>query len=122
MPFFESSRDLSIALFMMLFAAILGFSIIYVAARWLKDKRAPRIVVRAALSNKRAQEDYVYRQRNTAPGMRTQKRITYYVTFALESGGQIELRVSKPQYLKLKKGYKGTLTYQSARYIGFERD
>ena len=118
---FESSGNFYITIFIILFATIIGFSIIFIVVHWIKDKRSPRIVVYSTISNKRTQKDNVYRQRNAAPGMHTHKIITYYVTFDSETGEQIELRVSKLKYSKLRKGYKGKLTFQGTKYIGFER-
>ena len=117
----ESSGNFYIILFIIPFVAIVGISIIFIVVHWIKNKRPPRIVVHSAISNKRIQMDNVYRLRNAAPGMRTHKLITYYVTFDLETGEQIELRVSKLKYSELRKGCKGKLTFQGTRYIGFEK-
>ena len=46
---------------------------------------------------------------------------TYYVTFQVESGDRMELRVSGPEYGMLIEGDHGTLTFQGTRYLGFER-
>lgn len=116
---FESFGNFCITLFMIQFAAIIGLSIFFIVVNRIKDKRSPRIVVYSTISNKRIQKDNVYRQRNASPGMCTHKIITYYVTFDLETGEQIELRVSKLKYLELQKGCKGKLTFQGTRYIGF---
>lgn len=78
-------------------------SLIVIVAHWIKDRRSPRIVVQAAITNKCIQKDYVSRHRYAAPGMCSHRMLTYYATFDLETGEQIELRVSK---LKLDHSHK----------------
>ena len=46
---------------------------------------------------------------------------TYYVTFQVESGDRIELRLSGTEYGQLAEGDTGRLSFQGTRYLGFER-
>ncbi|MBD5156664.1 MAG: DUF2500 domain-containing protein, partial [Butyrivibrio sp.] len=46
---------------------------------------------------------------------------SYYVTFQVESGDRIELRVSTQEYGMLAEGDFGRLSFQGMRYLGFER-
>ena len=119
---FGSSENFYIIPFIILFAAIIGVSLIIIVAHWIKDRRSPRIVVQATISDKRIQKDYVSRLRNASPGTHLHRIITYYVIFDLETGEHIELRISKLKYAELKKGSSGKLTFQGTRYIGFERN
>ena len=46
---------------------------------------------------------------------------SYHVTFQLESGEQIELRVKRNEYNEMTVGCRGVLTHQGTRFKGFER-
>ena len=46
---------------------------------------------------------------------------TYYVTFQVESGDRMELRMTGQEYGMLVEGDEGRLTFQGTRYLGFER-
>ena len=45
----------------------------------------------------------------------------YFVTFELENGKRLELRVKDREYGMLAEGDRGVLTYQGTRYLGFEQ-
>lgn len=45
----------------------------------------------------------------------------YYVTFEVESGDRMELKVIDEEYGMLVEGDKGKLTFQGTRYKGFKR-
>lgn len=47
---------------------------------------------------------------------------SYYITFELESGERMELRLSGSEYGMLVEGDCGRLTYQGSRFVRFERD
>ena len=46
---------------------------------------------------------------------------SYYVTFQVESGDRLELRMSGRDYGMLAEGDDGKLSFQGTRYLGFER-
>lgn len=46
---------------------------------------------------------------------------TYYVTFQVESGDRMELRMTGRDYGMLFEGDRGTLHFQGTRYLGFDR-
>ena len=46
---------------------------------------------------------------------------TYYVTFQVESGDRMELRMTGRDYGMLFEGDHGTLHFQGTRYLGFDR-
>lgn len=46
---------------------------------------------------------------------------SYHVTFQVEDGAQIELRVNHNEYDAMSVGDRGVLTHQGTRYKGFER-
>lgn len=45
---------------------------------------------------------------------------TYHVTFELDNGERLELRVKRHEYNELSVGDRGILTHQGTRYQGFE--
>ena len=45
---------------------------------------------------------------------------TYHVTFELDNGERLELRVKRYEYNELSIGDRGMLTHQGTRYKGFE--
>ena len=46
---------------------------------------------------------------------------SYHVTFELENGERLELRVKRYEYNELTIGDRGMLTHQGTRYQGFAR-
>lgn len=46
---------------------------------------------------------------------------SYYVTFQMDSGDRMELKVNGKEYGMLAEEDLGTLTFQGTRYQGFER-
>jgi len=45
---------------------------------------------------------------------------SYHITFEVENGERIELRVKRHEYNEMSVGDRGMLTYQGNRYKGFE--
>lgn len=117
----EQPGGFFIVSFISMFSIIIGLSLIVILRQWIKNRRSPRIVSVAIILNKHIEKQYIHRKRNASPGMHTRRMQIYYVLFKLESGEKIELRVNKIQYSELRKGYKGKLTFQGTKYIGFER-
>lgn len=53
--------------------------------------------------------------------MQKHSSTTYYATFQVESGDRLELCVSGGESGLLVEGDRDRLTFQGARYLGFER-
>jgi hypothetical protein len=51
----------------------------------------------------------------------TSSSTTYYVTFEVESGDRMELKMTGEQFGLIAEGDKGRLTFQGTRYLGFDR-
>lgn len=87
---------------------------------WNKNNSSPKLTVDATVIKKRNQvsnSDYLDHN-----GMiHTTSSITYYVTFQVERGDQIKMRLSRNEYIMLAEGDYGKLTFQGTRYISFER-
>ncbi len=88
---------------------------------WLKNRRCPRIVTKAVLTDKIAKTQTTSTPIGDGPGMKTETLVTHYVTFTPESGESVTFFVSKRKYDALKKGRSGTLTYQGTHFISFEK-
>ena len=76
------------------------------AARWQRDKRAPRLTVSAGVVSLRVS--------------RGLKRAAGYATFQVESGDRLELCVPEREFARLSEGDSGRLTFQGRRYVSFE--
>ena len=82
--------------------------------RWIKNNHSPLIRERAKVVN----------MRNSVRGNGGSHAAStlYYMTFELESGVRVELRLSGQEYGQLAMGDSGALSYQGTRYLGFERE
>lgn len=53
--------------------------------------------------------------------MHNSSSTTYYITFEVDSGDRMELKVQGTEYGMLIEQDKGKLTFQGTRYLGFKR-
>ena len=91
----------------------------------IRNRRAPRLTVPAAVVAKRAD---VSRHRHGmagditgAHGFHTTSHTSYYATFQVESGDRMELEMDEEAYGMLAEGDLGRLTFQGTRYLSFDR-
>ena len=110
-------------LFTVVFLFIIGM-MIATLVRAAKEKRkndaSPRLSVPATVVSKRT--NISHRHHNGANNMDyCTTDTTYYVTFQVESGDRMELRMSGHDYGMLFEGDRGTLHFQGTRYLGFDR-
>ena len=66
-------------------------------------------------------EHYSRSHHNHNGHMHTHHSTTYYITFEVESGDRMELKVKSYDYGMLVEGDYGVLSFQGTRYLGFER-
>lgn len=102
-------------LFTMTFVLIFGMILITLIrgiSEWGKNNRSPRLDVSATVMSKRT---HTHRNQNHGSSS------SYYVTFQVESGDRMELRMSGREYGLLAEGDKGKLHFQGTRYLGFDR-
>ena len=78
-----------------------------------KNNHSPRLRVEAKVVSKRA-----HSPRGTEDPM---GHTTYYVTFEVESGDRMELKLSAQEYAMLVEGDFGDLTFQGTRYLSYQR-
>ena len=87
--------------------------------QWRKNNKSPVLSVAAVVVTKRTD---VHHQLDTSNGRNNNSSpTTYYVTFEVESGDRIELKVSGKEYGMLVEQDSGILTFQGTRYLDFER-
>ena len=106
-------------LFPLVFLVVLGmilFTIVGNLRTWGKNNASPRLTVPAAVVAKRTNVS-----RHHTDNTMSHTFTTYYVTFQVESGDRMELRLSGTEYGQLVEGDTGTLSFQGTRYLGFER-
>ena len=111
------------AMFFLVFFLVIGvfiFTFIKGIGEWNKNNNSPRLIVDATVVTKRNQVSHHHHNHGDA-GMHTTHSTTYYVTFEVESGDRMELRVSGQEFGMLVEGDFGKLTFQGTRYISFER-
>lgn len=110
-------------IFFLMFFLVFGmiiFNLIRGVGEWNKNNHSPRLTVDATVVTKRYQVSHHHHD-HADGGMHTTQSTTYYVTFQVESGDRMELRVSGSEFGMLVEGDCGRLTFQGTRYIGFER-
>ena len=110
-------------IFFLMFFLVFGmviFNLIKGVGEWNKNNHSPRLTVDAVVVTKRNQVSHHHHNDGNG-GMHASHSTTYYVTFQVESGDRMELRVSGSEFGMLVEGDYGRLTFQGTRYIGFER-
>lgn len=101
------------ALFFLLIAGFIVFTIIKSGAQWNKNNNSPKLSVPVQVVTKRS---------NTRGGSGDSAASTsYYVTFQVESGDRMELQMSGKEYGMIAEDDLGILTFQGTRFLSFER-
>lgn len=96
-----------------LFRAVAG------VRQWTFNNQQPVLTVPAQIVSKRAE---VHRHTNNTNGQITSSSTTsYFVTFQVQSGDRLELKVHGRDYGLLAEGDAGDLTFQGTRFQGFTR-
>ena len=112
--------------FMAVFSFIFVFIIIKVvqgAKQWKRNNDSPVLTVDAKVVTKRSDVSYRHNMNNSNDAMNMgYSSTTYYVTFEVQSGDRMELRVPDTEYGMLTEGDKGSLTFQGTRYLSYVRD
>ena len=109
--------------FGIVFAFIIGMMIVmfvHIVKEKRKNDASPRLSVPATVVTKRT--NVSHRHHHGANDMDyCTTDTTYYVTFQVESGDRMELRMTGRDYGMLFEGDRGTLHFQGTRYLGFDR-
>ncbi len=107
-------------IFFLMFLLIFGIFIVTAirgVGQWNKNNHSPKLTVDATIVTKRTKVSHHNHDTNHVGHTST----TYYVTFQVESGDRIELRMDGYEYGMLAEGDHGKLSFQGTRYLGFER-
>lgn len=102
--------ELFLIVWLALFIYIIGKNI----AQWIKNENSPILTKHARVVAMRRKTHH----HNHNGHMHLSH--TYHITFELETGERMELRVKRAQYHELEEGDRGTLTWQGTRYLYFE--
>ena len=97
--------------FFILFFAVIAKNI----GQWFKNENSPRLTVPARIVDMQRK---THHHHSNGHHHHTH---TYHVTFEVESGDRMELKVSRSEYGMLVLGEGGMLSFQGTRYLGFER-
>ena len=111
--------------FFIVFALVIGVFIVAAArglVRWNRNNQSPRLTVPARIVSRRTHVSRRHHHHGNASGVHHMTSTTYFVTFEVESGDRMELRVSSREFGMLAEGDHGRLTFQGTRYLGFERE
>lgn len=95
--------------------AIFIFVFVKIVSEWSKNNNSPRLSVDAKIVDKRMS---THHHNNNGHNYHTH---SYHVTFEVQSGDRMELRVPRDEYGLLVCGDEGILSFQGTRYLGFER-
>ncbi|QGG53389.1 DUF2500 domain-containing protein [Lysinibacillus pakistanensis] len=99
-----------------IFLIVIGgivFTVFNSILQWSKNNNSPVLTVPAKVVTKRS---------NTSGGSgNTSAQTSYYVTFEVQSGDRIELKMNGREFGLLADGDFGLLTFQGTRYHTFER-
>ena len=105
-------------MFFVVFALVMGvfiFTFVKGISQWDKNNHSPRLSVDATVVAKRSHHSHHHHNHGT------HHTTSYHVTFQVESGDRMELRVPATEFGILVEGDVGTLTFQGTRYLSFER-
>lgn len=97
--------DLFLVVWFALFFYITGSALV----RFVRNENSPILTVPAAI---------VHMRRKTHHHNNGHSH-TWHITFRLDTGEELELKVPRGQYRELAVGCRGMLTYQGTRYKNF---
>ena len=105
-------------MFTLVFVIVIGMFIVIAVkgiSQWNKNNHSPRLTVPAKIVDMRRKTHHHH-----SNGHHHHSH-TYHVTFEVESGDRMELKVSRNEYGMLVVGDSGRVSFQGTRYLGFER-
>jgi len=101
-------------LFLVTFFLVLAVIIVYCFqdfTQWQRNRTAPRLSVGADVVSKRS-DRFISAEDPPMTG-------DYFVTFEMEGGDRMELKLPGRDFLRIAEGDFGRLTFQGSRYIAF---
>lgn len=107
-------------LFFIIFLGVFIYNLFMNIRQWHKNSQSPRLSVDATVVTKRSHTSHNHHHHNGHMHT-TSSTSYYYVTFQVQSGDRMELKVKSYDYGMMVEGDFGVLTFQGTRYLGFER-
>ena len=103
--------------YVVFFLVIAMFIFVFVKgiSEWVHNNNSPRLSVDAKIVDKRMATHHHH-----SNGHHHHSH-TYHITFEVQSGDRMELKVSRSEFGLLVEGDEGVLSFQGTRYLGFER-
>ena len=104
-------------MFSLAFMLVFGlFIVVFVRgiSQWNRNNRSPRLTVPVTVVARRINRSH---HGSDHPHTST----SYYVTFQVESGDRMELRMNGSEYGLIVEGDRGLLTFQGTRFLEFKR-
>ncbi len=123
MGFFYGGFDLFSIMFTIVFVLVIGMFVVTAVkgiSQWNKNNHSPRLTVPATIIAKRTNVSR-HRHNGVNGHHHHTTSTTYYVTFQVDSGDRMELKMTGQEYGLLIEGDRGNLSFQGTRYLGFER-
>ena len=115
--------DMFHIMFTLAFLLIMGMFVVIAIrgiSEWHSNNNSPRLTVDATVVAKRT--NVSRHHHHTGNGMsHPTSSTTYYVTFQVDSGDRMELRLAGHQYGLIIEGDRGKLTFQGTRFLDFQR-
>ena len=102
-------------IFVILWFVLFFFIIAKGIGQWIANENSPVLTVPATIVDMCRKTHHHHHN-----GHHHHSR-TYHVTFEVEGGERMELKVKRYEYDEMAIGDKGMLTHQGTRYQGFER-
>lgn len=102
-------------LFVIIWFLLFLYFIVTSIIRFVENERSPVLTVPATVVDTRRKTHHHHHNHGHHHSH------SYHVTFELDGGERLELRVLWTAYRELSVGDRGMLTYQGTRYQGFTR-
>ena len=103
--------ELFLVIWFVMFFWIIGKGI----AQFIENENSPVLTVPATIVDMRRKTHHHHHKHGHHHSH------SYHVTFEMENGERLELRVKRYEYNELSIGDRGMLTHQGTRYQGFAR-
>lgn len=110
-------------MFPLMFLLVFGIILVTIfkgIGEWSSNNKQPILNVDAKVVSKRT--NVSRGNHHHGNHVHSSSSTTYYVTFQVQSGDRMELRVSGKEYGQLVEGDVGNLIFQGSRYHGFDRE
>lgn len=101
------------SLIFIIFIGLFIYAVVSNIAQWSKNNNSPVLTVPTVIVEKRKKRHH---HRN---GNHTHTSTSYYISFRVDSGDVMELKVKRSDYHQMDEGMRGDVTFQGTRYLGF---